>query len=198
MVFKKKNDSYTMYYLLFALLFILIIVCVIAFLISAKSPNISKISRVRGSSGNFDSSDNYSGSSRIIIINSDNEPIQVTPQTFTDKPMISPDYNPEYPMRTGVIPADYQQVGILSSIDLNEEPIILPLYGRKMISRDRWEYYTASDKYNMWKLPVQYLNRDCQSDVGCEEVYNGVEVVIPEYANKVFTVKMYNYGNIRN
>jgi len=101
-------------------------------------------------------------------------------------------------MRTGVIPADYQQVGILSSIDLNEEPIILPLYGRKMISRDRWEYYTASDKYNMWKLPVQYLNRDCQSDVGCEEVYNGVEVVIPEYANKVFTVKMYNYGNIRN
>lgn len=123
---------------------------------------------------------------------------QITPQEIAPSPPIHPHDNPEYPLRRGMIPADYQQVGILTSKDLDEEPIILPLFGRKMISRDRWEYYTASDKFNMWKLPVQYMNRDCQSDVGCEEIYDGVEVVIPEYANKVFTVKMYKYGNRRN
>lgn len=122
---------------------------------------------------------------------------QITPQEVSPAPKIHPHDNPEYPMRRGVIPADYQQIGILTSKDYEEEPIILPLFGRKMINRDRWEYYTASDKYNMWRLPVQYMNRDCQSDVGCEEVYDGVEVVLPEYANKVFIVKMYKYGNRR-
>ena len=123
---------------------------------------------------------------------------QITPQEVKPAPPIHPHDNPEYPMRRGVIPADYQQIGILTSKDYEEEPIILPLFGRKMINRDRWEYYTASDKYNMWRLPVQYMNRDCQSDVGCEEVYDGVEIVIPEYANKTFTVKMYKFGNRRN
>lgn len=124
---------------------------------------------------------------------------QVTPQELSPSPPIYPRDNPEYPMQRGVIPADYQQVGMLVSKDAADdfEPVLLPLFGRKMITRDRWEYYTASDKFNMWKLPVMYDNRDCQSDVGCNEIYNGVDVVIPDYANKVFTARIYKYGNAR-
>jgi hypothetical protein len=36
-------------------------------------------------------------------------------------------------------------------------------------------------------------NRDCQDDVGCDEIYNGDDVTVPDYANKVFTARIYKY-----
>ena len=69
----------------------------------------------------------------------------------------------------------------------------MPLFGRKMYSKDRWEYYTASDEYHMWRIPVMVNNRDCQDDVGCDEIYNGDNVTVPDYANKVFTARIYKY-----
>ena len=86
-----------------------------------------------------------------------------------------------------IFPGYYDEIGIITSEDFGEKPIILPLYGRKIIHTNRWEYFT---KYNQWLLPVQYLNRDCQSNIGCDKIYNGADVIIPDYANKVFIVKL--------
>lgn len=89
----------------------------------------------------------------------------------------------------------YQQVGVLVSQDSNEEkPIILGLFGKKVGSRDRWEYYVASDQYHMYKLPAQFKNRMCDEDLGCEEIYNDDEVTVPDYANKVFRARIYKYA----
>ena len=106
---------------------------------------------------------------------------------------VYPEQDPRYPLRKKNI--GYQQVGVLVSNDLGEtEPVILPLFGRKMSSRDRWNYYCASDKYHMWKLPVLYKNRDCQADLGCDEIYDGDDVTVPDYANKVFRARIYKYS----
>jgi hypothetical protein len=117
--------------------------------------------------------------------------IEKTPEPRMQLPVYPTEF-PKYPTR--VNPPNYQQVGVLVSRDLNEgEPVILPLFGRKMISRDRWEYYVASNQYHMYKLTVQYENRDCQDDVGCNEIFNGELVTVPDYANKVFTARIYKY-----
>lgn len=111
-----------------------------------------------------------------------------------DAPPIYPRENPTYPLR-GQQNQDFQQIGVLVSQDAHEDqPVILPLFGRRIGGRDRWEYYVASDKYHMWRLPIQFKNRMCDDDVGCEEVYQGDEVVVPDYANKVFVARIYKYA----
>jgi len=118
--------------------------------------------------------------------------IKIITDSREDRAPIYPKHNPVYPLQR--TPAEYQQVGVLVSQDSAEEkPIIMPLFGRKMYSRDRWEYYTASDEYHMWRIPVSINNRDCQDDVGCDEIYNGANVTVPDYANKVFVARIYKY-----
>jgi len=118
-----------------------------------------------------------------------------SPASPPNAPPIYPQHNPTYPLRNS--PQGYQQLGVLVSQDSAEEkPIILPLFGRKMSSRDRWEYYTASNEYNMWRISVSINNRDCQDEVGCDEIFNGDNVTVPDYANKVFIAKIYGY-NVR-
>jgi len=120
----------------------------------------------------------------------------VTNNEVEDRPPIYPRHNPEYPVQK--VPQGYQQVGVLVSQDSAEDkPIIMPLFGRKMYSKDRWEYYTASDEYHMWRIPVSINNRDCQDDVGCDEIYNGDNVTVPDYANKVFAARIYKYRDPR-
>lgn len=133
-------------------------------------------------------------------VESPHQPTQVikivTKNEAEDRPPIYPRHNPEYPLQR--VPQGYQQVGVLVSQDSAEnKPIIMPLYGRKMYSKDRWEYYTASDEYHMWRIPVSINNRDCQDDVGCDEIYNGDNVTVPDYANKVFAARIYKYKNPR-
>lgn len=71
------------------------------------------------------------------------------------------------------IPEAYQSMGVIT-IDGGE---VLPLYGRRTASRsDRFQYYTRTDTYNPVQLPIRYKNRDCQDDVGCEELMDGEHV----------------------
>ena len=57
---------------------------------------------------------------------------------------------------------------------------LLPLYGRRVASRsDRFNYYTRSDTNNPVPLPVQIGRRDCQDDIGCDEIMSGENVLIP-------------------
>jgi len=87
---------------------------------------------------------------------------------------------------------EYQQVGILTSNETDKEPIVLPLYGRKLYNRsDRWQYYTATDKNNMIRLPLNYENRDCEDDVGCKELYTGDKLSVDIYQGRSFTATIY-------
>ena len=143
---------------------------------------------------------NYINSSKKYKeVDQEKYPVQQVIKVVTkndDRPPIYPRHNPEYPLQR--TPQGYQQVGVLVSKDSAEEkPIIMPLFGRKMYSKDRWEYYTASDEYHMWRIPVTVNNRDCQDDVGCDEIYNGDNVTVPDYANKVFTARIYKYKDPR-
>ena len=124
----------------------------------------------------------------VIFINKTNNEYTTTsrgsqsPVYPTDLPKYSP---PREPL-------DYQQVGILTSNEESAEPIILPLFGRKIYGRsDRWQYYTATDKNNMMRIPLQYKNRDCEDDTGCEEIYTGDILTVDIYQGREFTATVY-------
>ena len=73
------------------------------------------------------------------------------------------------------IPETYQSMGIITLGDGK----ILPLYGRRTASRsDRFQYYTRTDTYNPVQLPIKVKRRDCQDDVGCDELFNDDDVSI--------------------
>ena len=79
----------------------------------------------------------------------------------------------------------FQQVGLLvtpggSALSSNPERTLVPLYGRRtMASRNKWNYYTRTDGLNPVQVPIQYKNRDCDDDNGCDEIYDGDEVSVP-------------------
>jgi hypothetical protein len=55
----------------------------------------------------------------------------------------------------------------------------LPLYGRRVAPRsDRFNYYTRTDTYNPVALPVTFKKKDCQDNLGCDEVSNGDTIKI--------------------
>jgi hypothetical protein len=71
------------------------------------------------------------------------------------------------------LPEQYQSMGVLKM----EDGALLPLYGRRTAARsDRFQYYTRTDTYNPVQLPISYKRRDCQDDVGCDELMNGETV----------------------
>ena len=86
---------------------------------------------------------------------------------------------------------EYQQVGILTSND-EKEPIILPLLSKRANNhRDRWNYYTKTDKNTMLRLPISYNNMKCDDDIGCNEIYDGNTLNIEMYKGKTFTATIY-------
>ena len=85
--------------------------------------------------------------------------------------------------------AEYRQVGILTSI--GKEKQILPLMGRPLITnRDKWQYYTMSEKNNI-KLPISRGNRSCSGEYGCDKLYNGDNAYIEGYQG-IFKVTGYD------
>ena len=61
---------------------------------------------------------------------------------------------------------------------------------------NKWLYYTTSDKYNMVKLPFSHNGRKCDSDYGCDELYDGDIVQLPAY-NGSFKVSVYQLDKPR-
>lgn len=88
------------------------------------------------------------------------------------------------------LPEAYQSMGIVKT-DSGE---LLPLYGRRIASRsDRFNYYTRTDTNNPLPLPITYKRRDCQDDVGCEELFDNDQVtIIPTKQNGSVTVYRFN------
>jgi len=88
---------------------------------------------------------------------------------------------------------EYQQIGILTSNDSDsKEPIILPLFSKRANNhRDRWNYYTTTDKNTMLRLPISHDNMKCDDDLGCNEIYDGNTLYIEMYKGKTFTATIY-------
>ena len=73
------------------------------------------------------------------------------------------------------LPESYQSMGLQKTGDGQ----LLPLFGRRVASRsDRFNYYTRTDTNNPVPLPIHYKRRDCQDDVGCDELMSGEEIKI--------------------
>jgi hypothetical protein len=84
----------------------------------------------------------------------------------------------------------YRQVGILTRI--NGPETILPLMGRPLFrNRDKWQFYTISEKSNFIKLPISVKGRSCTNEYGCDNVYNGDTVYVEGY-NDAFKVTAYD------
>jgi hypothetical protein len=84
----------------------------------------------------------------------------------------------------------YRQVGILTRVNGSET--ILSLLGRPLFpSRDRWQFYTMSDKNQSVKLPVTNKRRSCTSEQGCDNIYNGDTVYVEGY-NDAFKATIYD------
>lgn len=88
--------------------------------------------------------------------------------------------------------SEYQQVGILSANETDKEPIVLPLFGKKIYGRnDRFNYYTATDKNNMMRIPIKFENKDCEDSIGCNQIYDKDTLTIDIYQDKTFTATIY-------
>jgi hypothetical protein len=87
----------------------------------------------------------------------------------------------------GTTNAAYRQVGILTRSET-----ILPLMGRPLFrNRDKWQFYTISEKSNFIKLPVSVKGRSCTNEYGCDNVYTGDTVYVEGY-NDAFKVTAYD------
>jgi hypothetical protein len=91
---------------------------------------------------------------------------------------------------TQSVDTTYRQIGILTR--MNGEEMILPLMGRPLFTnRDKWNFYTMSDKNNMVKLPITNKGKSCTDEYGCDNLYNGDSVYVEGY-NDSFKVTVYD------
>jgi len=113
-------------------------------------------------------------------------------------PLLPPErsYNSTYSVPVNIptrgFTSNYQQVGVLSA-ETHQGLKMLPLFGRpQWKGANRWNFYTSTDQYNSLKLPVYSKKRDCQDQIGCDELYDGDSVNIPQYGDHTqFKVSMY-------
>ena len=101
---------------------------------------------------------------------------------------------------------DYQQIGILykdSVIDEEKAPgnntdaNVLPLFGKPVYrGASRYNYYTATDKYNQIKVPIKINNNDCTDERGCDEINNDDVIPVPGY-NANFKAQIYKLDSPR-
>jgi len=105
-------------------------------------------------------------------------------------------------VQTRGYPDTYQQIGLLttaggSATSATPNRTILPLFGRKLITnRDRWNYYTRTDGMNPVQVPVQYKRRNCDEDIGCDEIMEGDSVGVP-IMGQSFIANVYRYSTPR-
>ena len=96
---------------------------------------------------------------------------------------------------TQSVNSDYRQIGILTRI--NGPETILSLMGRPLFAnRDKWQFYTLSDKNNSVKLPVSNKGKSCTNEYGCDNIYNGDTVYVEGY-NDAFKATVYDNATMQ-
>lgn len=113
--------------------------------------------------------------------------------TMAPRPQRSLDLGPQLvSIPTRGSPDPYQQMGVITGGDGK----VLPLYGRRTAPRsDRFQYYTRTDTYNPVALPVTFKKRDCQDQVGCEEVFDGDSIRMQGTGDEG-KVKLYGFTSL--
>ena len=171
---KKISNTEDYWYLILSILLIILIffIGMLIYVIYTKKPtNIScPVPQTQ-----YVERDNRDKAPPVQIINKQPENIPVYPNKL-------PQYNNQ----------EYQQVGILTANETDKEPIVLPLFARKLRNnKDRWQYYTATDKNNMMRLPIRHDNAKCEDDIGCREIYDGDSIFVEIYQGRTFTATIY-------
>lgn len=111
---------------------------------------------------------------------------------------------PEIPARIAIdqnagnsAPGTYPQLGYLKPSSSASQASLspLPLYGRHSLSRVGRAYYYTIIPGSGIKVPLHSSNRDCMEEVGCEELYTGDNVTVPDSDQSVvWSVVMYKYN----
>jgi hypothetical protein len=99
------------------------------------------------------------------------------------------------------IPDQFQQIGVLTApggtaTSGHPNRTILPLFGRNIDNRNRWNYYTRTDGINPVQVPIQFKRRNCDDDLGCEEITDGDSVGVPVMGQS-YTATIYRYSTPR-
>ena len=95
----------------------------------------------------------------------------------------------------------FQQVGLLiapgaSALSASDRTLV-PLYGRRIAARrDKWNYYSMSDKNNIVKLPITFKGRNGMAEYGVDSLNTGDHVRVEGYNDK-FKVTMYDNKLLR-
>jgi len=103
---------------------------------------------------------------------------------------------------TRSVDTTYRQVGILTRSGgaggaHGSQETILPLIGRPLFTnRDKWQFYTLSDKNNAIKLPVIVNGKSGTNEYGCNNVSSGDMVYVEGY-NDAFRVTAYDSASLR-
>lgn len=102
---------------------------------------------------------------------------------------------------TRSVDTTYRQVGILTRNGTGggtaSQETILPLIGRPLFTnRDKWQFYTLSDKNNAIKLPVIINGKSGTGEYGCNNVSTGDTIYVEGY-NDAFRVTAYDSASLR-
>jgi hypothetical protein len=103
---------------------------------------------------------------------------------------------------TRSVDTTYRQVGILTrnaggGSGTASQDTILPLIGRPLFTnRDKWQFYTLSDKNNAIKLPVIINGKSGTGEYGCNNVSTGDTIYVEGY-NDAFRVTAYDSASLR-
>ena len=99
---------------------------------------------------------------------------------------------------TRSVDTTYRQVGILTrSGNGASQETILPLIGRPLFTnRDKWQFYSLSDKNNAIKLPVIINGKSGTGEYGCNNVSTGDTIYVQGY-NDAFRVTAYDSASLR-
>jgi hypothetical protein len=132
-------------------------------------------------------SHSFSNVSNDILLNPYSAPLR-DDRVFNNNNLNGPKIPINVPTQS--FDTNYRQIGILTRVNGGET--ILPLLGRPLFSnRDKWNFYTMNDKNAMIKLPINFKNRSCTSEQGCDNLYNGDTVHVEGY-NDIFRVTVYD------
>ena len=140
---------------------------------------------------------NTQKSAQPIFIETPSPTIQVTQSQLDDpyNPPLKPIYNMPINQRTQGMESNYGQVGLLTRT--NGEETIIPLMGKSLLSnRDKWQFYTMSDKNNSVRLPIVHNGKSCTNEYGCDNLFNGDSVYVEGY-NDAFQVTMYENNSLK-
>jgi hypothetical protein len=176
---KDMNSIYILYFVIFVLAVSLLITGTLLYYANSNSNNSNS------NSNKNVKIDRCPSCPKVDTTNTSNT-TNTTNTTTTSSIPIYPKELPAYDNNR-----EYQQVGILTSND-NNDPIILPLFSKRANNhRDRWNYYTTTDKNTMLRLPISRDNMKCDDDIGCNEIYDGNTIYIEMYKGKTFTATIY-------